>query len=133
MTAELAAAAFDPGNAADWERLEEALIAGDVGVPATAELVQRLEARGDVADLNSALAEEVEQLFGEPPRLPLDGEPTVILVVGVNGTGKTTTIGKLARTLRAHGRSVLLGAQTPSSIPSASARRASPYPVGPAS
>jgi fused signal recognition particle receptor len=110
LTAELAAAAFDPGNVADWERLEEALIAGDVGVPATAELVRRLEARGELADLNEALADEVEQLFGEPPRIAFDGEPTVILVVGVNGTGKTTTIGKLAYRLGEHGHSVVVAA-----------------------
>ena len=48
LTAELASAAFDPGDDAAWERLEEALIRADVGVPATAELVQRLEARGDL-------------------------------------------------------------------------------------
>jgi fused signal recognition particle receptor len=54
--------------------------------------------------------EEVEDLFGEPPTLALDGKPSVILVVGVNGTGKTTTIGKLARKLSEHGRSVLVGA-----------------------
>src|SRR5690242_6654603 len=61
LTGEIAAAAasLDPGDDADWERLEEALIAGDVGVRATAELVRRLEARGELADLNSALAEEV--------------------------------------------------------------------------
>ena len=67
LVGEIAAAAFDPGNAADWERLEEALIMGDVGVPATAELVRRLEARGELGDLNAALAEEVATLFGEPP------------------------------------------------------------------
>ena len=110
LTQELAAAAFDPGDTASWERLEEALIAGDVGVPATAELVGRLEARGDVGDLNEALAEEVATLFGEPPRVDLSGEPTVILVVGVNGTGKTTTIGKLAFRLREHGHSVVVAA-----------------------
>ena|SRR5579872_6948044 len=110
LTAELAAAAFDPGNTDDWERLEEALIAGDVGVPATAELVQRLETRGDAANLNDALAEEVERLFGTPPTLALQGDPTVILVVGVNGTGKTTTIGKLAYRLREHGHSVVVAA-----------------------
>jgi fused signal recognition particle receptor len=110
LTAELAAATFDPGNAADWERLEEALIAGDVGVPATAELVRRLEARGQLADLNAALGEEIAQLFGEPPRFDLSGEPTVLLVVGVNGTGKTTTIGKLAFRLAEHGHSVVVAA-----------------------
>jgi len=110
LTGELAAAAFDPGNDADWERLEEALIMGDVGVPATAELVRRLELRGDLANLNEALAEEVANLFGEPPTLDVEHRPTVILVVGVNGTGKTTTIGKLASRLAEHKRSVVVAA-----------------------
>jgi fused signal recognition particle receptor len=110
LTGELAAAAFDPGNQADWERLEEALIMGDVGVRATAELVQRLEARGDLTDLNEALADEIASLFGEPPTLDVQHEPTVILVVGVNGTGKTTTIGKLASKLSEHGHSVVVAA-----------------------
>src|ERR671924_1241135 len=64
LTDQLALAAFDPADDAAWERLEEALIAGDVGVPATAELVRRLEARGDLADLNAALAEEIAALLG---------------------------------------------------------------------
>jgi fused signal recognition particle receptor len=110
LTGELAAAAFDPGNAADWERLEEALIMGDVGVRATAELVQRLEARGELGDLNAALAEEVAALFGDPGTLDVHGRPSVILVVGVNGTGKTTTIGKLASRLHEHGLSVVVAA-----------------------
>ena len=110
LTAELAAAAFDPGDAEAWERLEEALIRSDVGVPATAELVRRLEAQGAVTSLEDALVGEVEALFGGPPALELAGEPAVILVVGVNGTGKTTTIGKLAQKLGEHGRSVLVGA-----------------------
>ena len=110
LTGELAAATFDPGNAEDWERLEEALIQGDVGVRATAELVRRLEARSELGDLNEALAEEIAELLGEPRTLDLQAKPSVILVVGVNGTGKTTTIGKLAQKLRQHDRSVLLGA-----------------------
>ena len=110
LTAQLAAAAFDPSDDAAWERLEEALIAGDVGVRATAELVRRLEARGELGDLNEALVEELTEMLGEPPSLDLSAKPSVILVVGVNGTGKTTTIGKLALRLREHGRSVLVGA-----------------------
>jgi len=110
LTAELASVAFDPADDEAWERLEEALIRSDVGVPATAELVRRLEARGDPGALEQALAEEAEALFGGPPTLDLTGSPSVVLVVGVNGTGKTTTIGKLARTLGVHGRSVLVGA-----------------------
>ena len=99
LVAELGAS-FDPAQEDAWERLEVALIRADVGVPATAELVRRLEARGELGDLGEALAEEVETLFGEPPVLEraADG-PAVVLVVGVNGTGKTTTIGKLARKL----------------------------------
>jgi fused signal recognition particle receptor len=110
LTEQLAATAFDPADDAAWERLEEALIAADVGVPATAELVRRLEARGEVVDLMEALVEEAAALLGEPARLALDGPPGVVLVVGVNGTGKTTTIGKLAHRLREHGRSVVLAA-----------------------
>ena len=110
LVAELGAS-FDPADEEAWERLEEALIRADVGVPATAELVRRLEARGGLTDLASALVEEVEELFGEPPVLARAPEPpVVVLVVGVNGTGKTTTIGKLARKLSEHGRSVLVGA-----------------------
>jgi len=110
LTGELAAAAFDPGNEADWERLEEALIMGDVGVRATAELVRRLEARGEIGNLNEALADEIASLFGEPPTFDLTHEPTVVLVVGVNGTGKTTTIGKLAARLAEHGHSIVVAA-----------------------
>jgi fused signal recognition particle receptor len=110
MTEQLAAAAFDPADDEAWERLEEALIAADVGVPTTAELVSRLEARPDLGELGEELAREAAELLGEPGQLELDGPPSVILVVGVNGTGKTTTIGKLASRLSEHGRSVLLAA-----------------------
>jgi len=109
LTEELALASFDPADEASWERLEEALIAADVGVPATAELVQRLEARGE-GDLAGALAEELARMLGEPGRFELGARPSVVLVVGVNGTGKTTTIGKLAAKLQEHGRSVLVAA-----------------------
>ncbi len=110
LTQELASAAFDPGNEEDWERLEEALIGGDVGVRATAELIRRLEARPELPDLTAALAEEIAEMFGEPPTLDVSARPALILVVGVNGTGKTTTIGKLAERLRRHGHTVVLGA-----------------------
>jgi fused signal recognition particle receptor len=111
LTEQLAVAAFDPGDEEAWERLEEALITADVGVPATAELVARLEARGpELGDVGEALVEELAAMLGEPATLNVGERPTVILVVGVNGTGKTTTIGKLASKLREHGRSVILGA-----------------------
>ncbi|HWB23467.1 MAG TPA: signal recognition particle-docking protein FtsY [Gaiellaceae bacterium] len=110
LTEQLAVAAFDPSDSASWERLEEALIQADVGVPATAELVRRLELRQDLTDLSTALAEEITTMLGAPPHLDLAHHPAVILVVGVNGTGKTTTIGKLASKLREHGREVTVGA-----------------------
>ncbi len=110
LTQELTAAAFDPADDAAWERLEEALIAADVGVPATAELVRRLEGRGDIGDLNEALVEEVTTVFGDAARLDVSAKPAVLLVVGVNGTGKTTTIGKLAQRLREHRREVVVAA-----------------------
>ena len=89
LTQELAAAVFDPGDSASWERLE---------------------LRGELGNLNQALAEEVAKLFGEPPTLDVEHRPTVILIVGVNGTGKTTTIGKLASRLAEHKRSVVVAA-----------------------
>jgi fused signal recognition particle receptor len=110
FTEELASVAFDPGDELAWERLEEALIRADVGVRATAELVRRLEARGEIADLNAALADEIGMLFGDPATLDVKARPSVLLVVGVNGTGKTTTIGKLAERLRQHGHAVVVGA-----------------------
>ena len=106
LTEQLQVAAFDPTDDLSWERLEEALLQADVGVPATAELVRRLEQRGDIG----ALADEVAELFGEPPTLDVQHAPAVILVVGVNGTGKTTTIGKLASKLSEHGLSVVVAA-----------------------
>ena len=106
LTEQIQVAAFDPADALSWERLEEALLQADVGVPATAELVRRLEQRGDIG----ALADEIAELFGEPPTLDVKHAPAVILVVGVNGTGKTTTIGKLSSVLAQHGHSVVVAA-----------------------
>jgi fused signal recognition particle receptor len=105
---------FDPGDDEAWERIEEALIAADCGVPATVEIVQRLEAREPDSrdELVSGLEEVVAELVSADgqERLALGGPPGVVLVVGVNGTGKTTTIGKLAHRLRESGRSVVLAA-----------------------
>jgi fused signal recognition particle receptor len=109
LTQQLAVAAFDPGDEEAWERLEEALITADVGVPATAEIIRGLEAHGGLTTLD-LLADEIASLLGEPGSLDLSARPTVVLVVGVNGTGKTTTIGKLAAKLAEHHRSVLLAA-----------------------
>ncbi len=110
LTEQLAVAAFDPGDQESWERLEEALLTADVGVAATAELVRRLEARQELGSLGDALAEEIAQILGDATTLDVHHHPAVILVVGVNGTGKTTTIGKLASKLREHGRAVTVGA-----------------------
>ncbi len=106
LTEQIQVAAFDPADDLSWERLEEALLQADVGVPATAELVRRLEQRGDIG----GLADEIAELFGDPPTLDVKHTPSVILVVGVNGTGKTTTIGKLSSVLAQHGHSVVVAA-----------------------
>jgi fused signal recognition particle receptor len=106
---------------AAWEDVEEALLTADVGVGATTEIVERLRDRTKVlgtrsqGELRALLAEElVTALRPELDRslhtMPSADHPAVILVVGVNGTGKTTTCGKLARVLVADGRTVLLGA-----------------------
>ena len=86
LTQELAAAAFDPADDQAWERLEEALIAADVGVRATAELVQRLEARGDLRDLDGALVEEVTALFGDSTTLNVRERPWWRAAAAIVGT-----------------------------------------------
>jgi fused signal recognition particle receptor len=101
---------FDPRDDESWEELEEALISADVGMAATEALVERLRKRRGVGDLEQALVEEITDLLGEPGTLAVNERPSVVLVVGVNGTGKTTTIGKLAHRLSEHGRSVLVAA-----------------------
>jgi fused signal recognition particle receptor len=105
---------FNPAEPESWERVEEALIRADVGVPATVELVEGLEARepGSEDELVQGLQELVEEMMAAESggRLALGEKPAVILVVGVNGTGKTTTIGKLASRLRDHGHSVIVAA-----------------------
>ncbi|MFF0447102.1 signal recognition particle-docking protein FtsY [Streptomyces sp. NPDC004609] len=104
-----------------WEEIEEILLTADVGVAPTQELVERLRERVRVLgtrtpdDLRTLLREELLQLVGTDFDREVKTEsgldtPGVVLVVGVNGTGKTTTTGKLARVLVADGRSVVLGA-----------------------
>ncbi|MGH2986733.1 MAG: signal recognition particle-docking protein FtsY [Solirubrobacterales bacterium] len=107
LRAELSASLFDRLDAQTWERLEEALILADVGAKATAGVVGKLEAEveaGEVSgpeEIRERLVELLAGLAGsEAPRLELGAKPAVIMVVGVNGTGKTTTIGKLAAVLR---------------------------------
>ena len=105
---------YDPTDLDTWERLEEVLISADVGVQTTQEIVERLEKRRPKTndDVLDGLREILVELASpdEAPRLQLDERPAVVLVVGVNGTGKTTTIGKLASRLRESGRSVIVAA-----------------------
>jgi fused signal recognition particle receptor len=101
-----------------WERLEEALIYADVGARTTAEVVEKLEREAEEGALvgGEALTNRLAELLAELARtgddtIDLRPDPTVILVVGVNGTGKTTTIGKLAWHLRQElGQTVVIGA-----------------------
>ncbi|MFJ3879739.1 signal recognition particle-docking protein FtsY [Streptomyces sp. NPDC090077] len=104
-----------------WEEIEETLLIADVGVAPTQELVERLRERVKVlgtrtpAELRALLKEELLTLVGTDFDRAVKTEsgtdtPGVVMVVGVNGTGKTTTTGKLARVLVADGRSVVLGA-----------------------
>jgi fused signal recognition particle receptor len=101
-----------------WERLEEALIMADVGASTTASVVQTLESEAGSGELEGgeALSERLIELLAQTARtgeqrIDLRAQPTVIMAVGVNGTGKTTTIGKLAWHLqREVGASVLLAA-----------------------
>ncbi|GAA2073260.1 signal recognition particle-docking protein FtsY [Aeromicrobium tamlense] len=104
-----------------WEEIEDTLLAADVGVGPTTELVTNLRARlaaegvKDPERAKQVLREELLGLVGPSLDRTLrstgdDGVPGVVLVVGVNGTGKTTTVGRLARVLVAEDRTVLLGA-----------------------
>jgi len=101
-----------------FEELEEVLIQGDVGVNTAVDLVEKLRERVKVEKLKEAeqlrkvLVEEIIKIMGdEIPNLDLaKGELNIILVVGVNGVGKTTSIGKLAYKLKAEGKRVILGA-----------------------
>ncbi len=115
---EVRATLFQTVDEHTWERLEEALIMADVGATATAAVVQMLEAEtldGGLAN-GGALSERLIALLAETARvgegrIDIRARPTVILAVGVNGTGKTTTVGKLAWHLRQElGRTVLLAA-----------------------
>jgi fused signal recognition particle receptor len=102
-----------------WEDIEDTLITADVGVGPTGELVERLRTRLRVegassTDVRSVLREElltlVDPTMDRSLHLDTDGGPAVVLVVGVNGAGKTTSVGKIARVLVAEDRSVVLGA-----------------------
>ena len=105
------------------DNLEEVLVASDVGVTTTLKIIERIQARVardkylGTSELNKILREEVAGLLSENNAadvsnfdIPADKKPYVIMVVGVNGVGKTTTIGKLSAQFKKNGKSVLLGA-----------------------
>ncbi|HST56989.1 MAG TPA: signal recognition particle-docking protein FtsY [Solirubrobacteraceae bacterium] len=118
LSSEIQATLFQTLDEHTWERLEEALIMADVGAATTASVVGTLEHEATENGLESgeALSERLIELLAdtarsEHDRIDIRPKPTVILAVGVNGTGKTTTIGKLAWHLQQQlGRTVLLGA-----------------------
>jgi fused signal recognition particle receptor len=98
-----------------WDEVEETLIAGDVGATLAIELVERARARRDPGGPEAAIRAELAALLVPrdldwAPRSTVPGGPAVVLVVGVNGTGKTTTIGKLASLYAGEGHSVILAA-----------------------
>ena len=103
------------------DNLEEVLISSDVGVSTTIKIIRRIEARVakdkylGTGELNVILREEIAALLSETEQstetnIPAPGHPHVIMVVGVNGVGKTTTIGKLANQFKQEGKKVVLGA-----------------------
>ena len=107
--------AFGVGGRADWDEIEETLISGDVGAALSMGIVERARKRRDVTP-EQAVRDELAGLLATrdaghwEPVPAAEGAPAIVLVVGVNGTGKTTTIGKLAARERAQGRRVVLAA-----------------------
>lgn len=117
LTAEIQATLFEDLNEDTWERLEEALIYADVGAKTTAKVIGELEREASSGGISGgeALSERLTELLAEiasagDDRIDLRPRPTVIFVAGVNGTGKTTTVGKLAYHIKELGLSVLLAA-----------------------
>jgi len=118
LGSEIQATLFGVLDEQTWERLEEALIMADVGASTTAAVVQMLETESTEGKLEGgeALSQRLIELLAQTAtvgeaRIDIRAQPTVIMAVGVNGTGKTTTIGKLAWHLREEfGCNVLLGA-----------------------
>ena len=103
------------GDGPSWDDVEETLIGGDVGAALAIDVVERARKRRDPGGPEAAVRAELAALLvprdlAWSPRSAVDGGPAVVLVVGVNGTGKTTTIGKLASRYAAEGRSVILAA-----------------------
>jgi fused signal recognition particle receptor len=103
------------GDDPQWDDVEEVLIAGDVGAGLAIALVERARKRRDPAGAEAAIRAELAALLVKrdldwQPTPSVDGGPAIVLVVGVNGTGKTTTIGKLATRYVGEGKSVILAA-----------------------
>jgi fused signal recognition particle receptor len=103
------------GEGPSWDEVEETLIAGDVGAALAIDLVERARRRHEPGGAEAAIRAELAALLvprdlAWSPRSAIAGGPAVVLVVGVNGTGKTTTIGKLASRYAGEGRSVILAA-----------------------
>lgn len=99
----------------DWDELESALVSGDLGPRLAMEIVDDLKDQGRKlagADIVQVAREHIRKILPPPlpPLLPLDGRPKVLLIVGVNGTGKTTSTAKLAHLLKSRGRSVVVAA-----------------------
>jgi fused signal recognition particle receptor len=118
LASEIQATLFEDLSEETWERLEEALIYADVGARTTAQVVEQLEREATAGSVSGgeALTERLTELLAQiaktgEDRIDIRPNPTVILMVGVNGTGKTTTVGKLAWHLRQElGRKVVLAA-----------------------
>src|SRR4028118_1538155 len=100
------------GKPVDWDELEETLIRADLGVPLTLKIVEELQARekvtaNDIAEVTREQIEKILPYYTQPLR-PFADKPKVILIAGVNGTGKTTSTAKLAHYLKSNRHSVLL-------------------------
>lgn len=99
-----------------FEQLEETLVMSDIGVETSVEICERLRKRiketgiTDPAEIKNLMKEIIVDMLGEDEGLRLETKPSVILVIGVNGVGKTTTIGKLSLQLKNSGKRVVLGA-----------------------
>jgi fused signal recognition particle receptor len=102
------------GKPVDWDELEESLIRADIGVPMTLEIIKTLQERPNVSakEIVNVVKQHIEQILplANPRLRPLPDRPKVILMTGVNGTGKTTSTAKLAHVLRRERHSVMLAA-----------------------
>ena len=102
------------GKPVDWDELEEMLIRADLGVPMTVKILKALQARPNVTadEVVAVTREEIAKVLPleTPPLRPFPAKPKVILMVGVNGTGKTTTTAKLAHWLKSKRHTVMLAA-----------------------